>query len=98
VDAAFFRRIRYKIHFENPTLEEYKEIFKNYCRAKNIVYNPIIVDYMQTEFYQKYGVEIRRCHPRDVIEQVGDIARYLNSPPALTKELVDAACHSYFVK
>ncbi len=98
VDEAFFRRIRYKIHFENPTFEEYKEIFKNYCRSRNIVYNPIIVDYMQTEFYQKFGVEIRRCHPRDIIEQVADIARYLNTPPALTKELVDAACHSYFVK
>jgi predicted ATPase with chaperone activity len=98
VDEAFFRRIRYKVHFENPTLDEFKEIFKNYCRSKNIVYNPIIVDYMQTEFYQKYNVEIRRCHPRDIIEQVIDIARYLNTPPALTKELVDGACHSYFVK
>jgi hypothetical protein len=29
---------------------------------------------------------------------VVDIARYLNTPAALTKELVDAACHSYFVK
>jgi hypothetical protein len=98
VDEAFFRRIRYKVHFENPTLEEFKEIFKNYCRGRNIVYNPIIVDYMQTEYYQKYNVEIRRCHPRDIIEQVIDIARYLNTPPALTKELVDGACSSYFVK
>ncbi|MEW5979826.1 MAG: ATP-binding protein [Acidobacteriota bacterium] len=98
VDEAFFRRIRYKIHFENPTLEEYKEIFKNYCRLKNIVYNPIIVDYIQTEFYQKYGIEMRCCHPRDVIEQVCDISSYLNVPAALTKELIDGACHSYFVK
>ena len=98
VDEAFFRRIRYKVHFENPTLEEFKEIFKNYCRGRNIVYNPIIVDYMQTEYYQKYNVEIRRCHPRDIIEQVIDIARYLNTPPALTKELIDGACNSYFVK
>jgi len=98
VDEAFFRRIRYKVHFENPTLEEFKEIFRNYCRGKNIVYNPIIVDYMQTEYYQKYNVEIRRCHPRDIIEQVIDIARYLNTPAALTKELIDGACNSYFVK
>ena len=98
VDEAFFRRIRYKVHFENPTLEEFKEIFKNYCRGRNIVYNPIIVDYMQTEYYQKYNVEIRRCHPRDIIEQVIDIARYLNTPASLTKELVDGACNSYFVK
>ncbi len=98
VDEAFFRRIRYKIYFDNPTLEQYKEIFKNYCRSKNIVYNPIIVDYVQTEFYQKHNLEIRCCHPRDIIEQVVDIARYLNMPPALTKELVDSACNSYFVK
>jgi len=98
VDEAFFRRIRYEIYFDNPTLEQYKEIFKNYCRSKNIVYNPIIVDYVQTEFYQKHNLEIRCCHPRDIIEQVVDIARYLNMPPALTKELVDSACNSYFVK
>jgi predicted ATPase with chaperone activity len=98
VDEAFFRRIRYKVHFDNPTLEQFKEIFKNYCRSKNIVYNPIIVDYVQTEFYQKHNLELRCCHPRDIIEQVVDIARYLNMPPALTKELVDSACNSYFVK
>ncbi len=98
VDEAFFRRIRYKIHFNNPTLEEYKEIFKNYCRSKGIVYNPIIVDYIRTEFYQKQDMELRCCHPRDIIEQVVDIARYISVPPALTKELVDSACNSYFVK
>ncbi len=98
VDEAFFRRIRYKVHFGNPTLEEFKEIFKNYCRSRNIIYNPIIIDYMQTEYYQKYNLEMRCCHPRDIVEQVMDIARYLNTPPALTKELVDGACNSYFVK
>jgi hypothetical protein len=98
IDEAFFRRIRYKIHFNNPTLEEYKEIFKTYCRGKNIVYNPIIVDYIQSEFYQKHNLELRCCHPRDIIEQVIDIARYQNVPAALTKELIDSACNSYFVK
>jgi SpoVK/Ycf46/Vps4 family AAA+-type ATPase len=98
VDEAFFRRIRYKIHFSNPTMDEYKEIFRNYCRGKNVVYNPMIVDYVQNEFYRKYNLELRCCHPRDIIEQVIDIARYLNTPPALSKELIDAACNSYFVK
>jgi len=98
VDEAFFRRIRYKIQFNNPTMEEYKEIFKNYCRGKNITYNPIIVDYIQNDYYQRYSIELRCCHPRDIIEQVIDIARYMNVAPALTKELVDDACNSYFVK
>jgi hypothetical protein len=98
VDEAFFRRIRYKIFFANPTLEEYKETFRNYCRARDIVYNPVIVDYIHTEYYRKYNMEFRFCHPRDIIEQVVDIARYLNVPPALSKELIDASCNSYFVR
>jgi predicted ATPase with chaperone activity len=98
VDEAFFRRIRYKVFFNNPTLEEYKEIFQTYCRGKNIVYNPVIVDYIHTEYYKKYNLELRCCHPRDLIEQVVDIARYLNVPPALSKDLIDSACNSYFVR
>ncbi len=98
VDEAFFRRIRYKIHFNNPSMDEYKEIFKNYCRGKDIAYNPIIVDYIQSEYYRKFNLELRCCHPRDIIEQVSDIARYLETPPSLTKELIDDACNSYFVK
>jgi hypothetical protein len=98
VDEAFFRRIRYKISFGDPTMDEYKEIFRNYCRSKGVVYNPVIVDYMQNEFYLKYSIEMRRCHPRDIIEQVIDIARYLDTAPNLSKELVDAACNSYFVR
>jgi hypothetical protein len=98
VDEAFFRRIRYKIYFNNPSLEEYKETFRNYCRSKNVVYNPVIVDYVHNEYYRKYNLELRFCHPRDIIEQVIDISRYLNTPPTLSKELIDAACNSYFVR
>ena len=36
-------------------------------------------------------------HPRDIVEQLLDIARYLNQPPALTKELLDRAASAYFV-
>jgi len=37
-------------------------------------------------------------HPRDILDQMIDIARYLNRPPQLNKEMIDRACEAYFVK
>jgi hypothetical protein len=40
---------------------------------------------------------LRAVHPRDLIEQMVDIAAYLNVPKVVTKELIDQACAAYFV-
>jgi len=36
-------------------------------------------------------------HPRDLINQLIDIATYLNKPPVLTKDMIDHSASSYFV-
>jgi hypothetical protein len=41
---------------------------------------------------------MRSCHPRDLISQVVDICRYTNRAPVITRELLDAACGSYFIE
>ena len=46
----------------------------------------------------KLGLQMRSCHPRDLMDQLMDIARYLRVRPMLAKELIDLACKSYFVK
>jgi hypothetical protein len=40
---------------------------------------------------------MRSCHPRDLIEQLIDNARFLGQSPALTPPLIETACESYFV-
>jgi len=50
------------------------------------------------EWYIKRDRRPRAVHPRDILDQLLDIARYLGRQPALTKELLDRACESYFVK
>lgn len=97
-DAAFLRRIRYKIEISAPTHEEYREIFRRNCEAKGIEFNEAAVTYVLTEYYGKRGLEIASCHPRDLLDQLIDIARYLNVRPMLAKDLIDLACNSYFVK
>lgn len=41
---------------------------------------------------------MRGCHPRDLIEQVVDLCRYQKREPAITRELLDTACRTYFLE
>ena len=97
-DAAFLRRIRYKIEIPAPTNEEYREIFRRNCEVKGIEFNEAAVVYILSEYYGKRGLDIAACHPRDLLDQLIDIARYLGVRPMLAKDLIDLACNSYFVK
>ena len=40
----------------------------------------------------KHDRKLRAVHPRDILDQLLDIARYLNRPPQLNKDLIDRAC------
>ena len=44
-----------------------------------------------------FGVGLH-FHPRDLLDQLMDIARFLQKEPQLEKELLDAAVDAYFVK
>jgi hypothetical protein len=97
-DEAFLRRIPYKILAKNPTLDEYCRIFEMNCRKRNLTFDPVMVEYLQRKYYRPRKLQMRACHPRDLIEQVVDICRYHNRPPVLTRELLDQACGAYFIE
>jgi hypothetical protein len=97
-DEAFLRRIPYKILSKNPTLDEYCRIFELNCRKRGLAFDPVMVEYLDRKYYQPRGLQMRACHPRDLIEQVVDMCRYQNREPAITRERLDAACSSYFLE
>ena len=81
-----------------PTIEQFREIFKRTCAQREIDYNEAALGYIYNEYYVKLGLQLRSCHPRDLLDQLTDIAGYLRVKPMLAKELIDLACKSYFVK
>lgn len=97
VDEAFLRRIRYKIEVNNPSPAEYREIMRRVCREKEVLYSDDGLRYLLTEQYAKRGLDLRAVHPRDLIDQLVDIAHFTQSKPTMSRELLDAACKSYFV-
>lgn len=97
-DEAFLRRIPYKIRAQDPTLDEYCRIFELNCHRRGLPFDPVMVEYLHRTYYKPRGLQLRSCHPRDLLDQVVDICRYQNREPAITRELLDAACGSYFIE
>lgn len=97
VDEAFLRRIRHKIEVTSPTFDGYRDIFKVVCEKRGIPYDEKAVRYLLQEYYVKQNQKLRANHPRDLIDQIMDIADYLGQEPRLTKELLDRATDAYFV-
>ena len=56
-----------------------------------------MVAYLQRRHYGPLGRPLRSCHPRDLLDQVTALCRYRGVEPVITRELLDAACTSYFV-
>jgi predicted ATPase with chaperone activity len=98
VDEAFLRRIRHKIEVANPTEREFYEIFRRVAADRNVPFDQEGFMYLMREYYLKVKRELRAVHPRDIVDQIIDIARYQGVEPGLTKELIDQACDSYFVE
>jgi predicted ATPase with chaperone activity len=97
VDEAFLRRLRHKIEIGDPSFEEYREIFKRVAQDKRIEYNDQGLAYLLQEWYIKRNRKLRASHPRDLCDQILDIASYLSVPPLMSREMLDAAAKAYFV-
>lgn len=97
-DEAFLRRIPYKILAGNPTADEYCKIFELNCRRRGLTFDPVMVEYLDRRYYKPRKLQMRACHPRDLVEQVVDICRYQHKEPVITRELLDMACSSYFLE
>jgi energy-coupling factor transporter ATP-binding protein EcfA2 len=97
-DAAFLRRIRHKIFIGHVNVEQYLEIFKRVCQLQDIEFEEENVRSMMARHYFAASRPMSACHPRDIIENLMDRARFLKIKPSLSPQLLDYACQSYFVK
>jgi hypothetical protein len=97
VDAAFLRRLRHKIKLDHINREQFLAIFRIVCKNYQVESKEAVVNYLIEEHYDPIERAMDACHPRDLVEQIIDIAKFLHIPPELTRENVDQACKTYFV-
>ena len=97
VDEAFLRRIHYKVFAQSPTIEEFLQIFDKVCAERGVEFKRDVIEDLLERFYRPRQLPMRGCHPRDLVEHVLSLAEYRETTRAITPELLDAACASYFV-
>ncbi|MBN1667483.1 MAG: AAA family ATPase [Anaerolineales bacterium] len=98
VDEAFLRRLRHKIEIGDPSYEEYREIFRRVAQTKNVKYSDQGLAYLLQEWYIKRNRKLRASHPRDLCDQILDIAGFISAEPEMSREMIDRAAGAYFVE
>lgn len=97
VDAAFLRRIQMKVEMESPDERMFGQIFGEFCRRMQIAPDRDSFLYLLQEWYRKPKRTLQAVHPRDLLRIIKALCDYDNRPVLLTPQLIDDACHSYFV-
>jgi predicted ATPase with chaperone activity len=98
MDEAFLRRVRFKVHVPDPTVDEYKEIWRRNCVDNNLRMDEGLVDRLLEKHYHSKGRPLHGTHPRDLLNHVIHAALYLGKPVELNDELLELACETYFVE
>jgi len=96
VDEAFLRRIPYKIEIVDPDEDEFQHLFELQAAATGIEYRREAVEYLLEKYYRPVERAMRRCHPRDILQQVRNYCVYHDHAVEMKPEYFDKVAGSYF--
>ncbi|PXX97373.1 AAA family ATPase [Halomonas sp. LBP4] len=94
-DAAFLRRIGYKIRFSALSRDAYLAIWQQQCQAQGLPFEPALAEFVIDELHARHGVPLLACHPRDLLSLAGDQLAYRGGG-APDRETLSWAWQTYF--
>lgn len=95
-DDAFLRRIPFKVEVSDPSLEEFHLLFQIFAKKLNVDCPREMVDYLLRTHYGNGKRPLRRCHARDLIEQVVYFCSYNEQATVINEPNLDRAVKNYF--
>jgi predicted ATPase with chaperone activity len=95
-DEAFLRRIPFKIEIGAPATEEFHRLFQMVAGALHIDCPAEMVEYLIGKHYSARSRPLRRCHARDLLEQIQHYCEYNERAPMVNEEHLDYAVRNYF--
>ena len=79
----------------DPTPAEYRKLMELVAKNMGFAVAPQAADHLLA-FYERTGRNLRRCHPRDLLNQVANYCKYRKMPLTIRPDFLDQACRSYF--
>ena len=96
VDEAFLRRIPYRVEVLDPTEQEFHQLFELAADRLGCDYDSRVVEYVLERYYRPHQRPLRRCHARDLLQQVRHYCTYNSLPFAMLPEYFDEVSQSFF--
>jgi hypothetical protein len=94
LDAAFLRRIQYKIKLFEPTRDEYRQIFTAIAISRGLEFSEEVFEYV-VGILAPFGLAYYQ--PRFICDHVIEACKSFNLPPRLTVELAGEALANLYV-
>lgn len=95
-DEAFLRRIPYKVHVGDPSVDEFHRLFQSAAKSFRCEYSKSAVDYLIERHYRPTSKAFRRCHARDLMSQISNYCKYNEFAIAMRPDYFDRAVANYF--
>jgi predicted ATPase with chaperone activity len=96
IDEAFLRRIPYRIEVTDPSDDEFHSLFQLVADRFGCEYDPDAVEYLLETYYRPQNRPRRRCHARDLLQQVRNYCTYNEVAFEMRPEYFDKVAHSFF--
>lgn len=97
MDAAFLRRLHYKLWIGPPSLADYKRLFARVCEIRGVPLPEEILSYILNVFYSQTDIRAAAFHPKFIVEHVLSACFYRGISPQLDEELVKDALQNLLI-
>jgi hypothetical protein len=80
----------------DPDEAEFHHLFELYSRNQKCEYRRDAVEHLLARHYRPTGKPLRRCHPRDLLSQIGHYCKYNGLRMEMRPEYFDLVVKNYF--
>ena len=98
VDEAFLRRIPYRIEICDPDEDEFRYLFELAALRAGCEFDGDAVEHLLAHYYRPLNRPLRRCHARDILNQIRNFCAYREVPFEMKVEFVDQVADSFFTR
>jgi hypothetical protein len=98
MDGAALRRIPYKFYLDEPSREQYVEIFRRVCEAHRLTPRDEVISHLLDVFYPESGVPLSGAHPVFIVQHAIERCRFEDAPIALSTDVVREAVENIALK
>ena len=98
MDAAFLRRLPYKIEIGSPSLEIYRRIFEKECIRQGLTLPGEVFDLIVHTLKKEKGLDFAAFQPKFIVDQVVATCRFMGQAPHFEPRFIEYALNNLRVR